>query len=354
MSVAGLVKLRKHQFGWQGTTIGTKVTAKRAYPFTGVPSVDMNWTDPEVDQGSIDPIAPPYLGPGDFTASLDDPALKYNNLPLMLGGVFGGTVAPTDTLTSEAWNWTPASLTVTTPDAWTYEFGDDVVTDWFQLGGGIIETLEITGSRDPDAPCTATMSWRFASAASSGSTDFPDSPTVPTSGLSVSVDDVMVYLKDAGIYIASTSAGLGAGQVSDALHAFTLRITNTIDQKRYANGDQSFDINAYVVSARSIELEARWAKTSDIVGIGSESDAWMSDTSVNRYIQMIFTSTALAATAIPYSWQFTAPMRYYTRTEDAVGGNSIVVLTAHAFYDADDLEQVFATDVVNTVDETGI
>jgi hypothetical protein len=45
-------------------------------------------------------------------------------------------------------------------------------------------------------------------------------------------------------------------------------------------------------------------------------------------------------------------MRYYTRTEGEVGGNTVIVLTAHAFYDVEDLEQVFTTDVVNTIDET--
>jgi hypothetical protein len=164
----------------------------------------------------------------------------------------------------------------------------------------------------------------------------------------------MVYLKDGLINIASTTAGLAAGQVSDALHAFTLRITNEYDQKRYANGSQSFDIDAYAVATRAIELEARWAKTADIVGIGSESDAWMSDAAVNRYIQMKFESTAEASAGVPYSFQFTAPMRYYTRTEDAAGGNSIVVLTAHAFYDPDDFEGVLTVDVTNTIDETGI
>ena len=357
MAVQGLVKLRKHQFGWQGTTVGTNVSAKRAYAFTGVPSVDMTWTDPEVDVGSIDPVSPPYLGPGDFTASLDDPALKYNNLPLMLGAAFGGTVAPTTTSTSEAWNWTPDSLTPTDPDVFTYEFGDDVVTDWFQLGDGLLETLEITGTRDPDGPLTASMSWRFGSAASSGSTDFPDNPTVPTGGLDVATTDIMVYLKDGLINIASDPDDLATSQISDALHAFTLRITKEIDQKRYANGEQTFNVDAYAVASRSIELECRWAKTADIVGIGSESDAWMSDESVNRYIQMVFTSTAEASAGVPYSWQFTAPMRYYTREEDAEGGNTIVVLTAHAFYDPagdPDPIPVFETDVVNTIDETGI
>jgi hypothetical protein len=164
----------------------------------------------------------------------------------------------------------------------------------------------------------------------------------------------MVYLKDGAIYIASDPDDLDTSQITDALHAFTLRITNTYDLKRYANGEQTFNVDAYALSDRMIELECRWAKTDDTVGTGSESDAWFSDDSVNRYIQMIFTSTAEADTAIPYSWQFTAPMRYYTREEDAIGGNTIIVLTAHAFYDSEDLEEVFDTDVVNTIDETAI
>jgi hypothetical protein len=164
----------------------------------------------------------------------------------------------------------------------------------------------------------------------------------------------MVYLKDGLINIASDPDDLATSQISDALHAFTLRITKELDLKRYANGDQLFNIDAYGVASRSIELECRFAKTADTVGTGSESDAWFSDTSVNRYIQMIFESTELAHTAIPYRWDFTAPMRYYTREEDAVGGNSIIVLTAHAFYDSADLEQVFDTNVINQVDEADL
>lgn len=351
MAVQGLVKLRKHQFGKQAA-LGTKVAAKRAYPFSGVPSVDLTWTDPEVDQGSIDPIAPPYRGPGEYTADLDDPALKYNNLPLMFGAALGGTVAPTTTGDSEAWAWTPASLAIVAPDIYTYQFGDDVLTDWYQLGDGLLETLEITGTRDPDGPLTASMGWRFGSAASTGSTDSPVSGTVPTASLDVSIDDVMVYLKDGLINIASDPDDLATSKVSDALHAFTWRVTNEYDLKRYANGEQTFDVDAYALVSRLIELECTFAKTADTVGTGSESDAWFSDTSVNRYIQLVFESTALAHTAIPYSLDITSPMRYYTREEGEVGGNSVIVLNAHAFYDAADLEQVLDVNVVNQVDET--
>jgi hypothetical protein len=51
----------------------------------------------------------------------------------------------------------------------------------------------------------------------------------------------------------------------------------------------------------------------------------------------------------PYSWTVTMPMRYYTREESEIGGNTTVVLTGHAFYDPDDLEGVFTSVIVNTL-----
>jgi hypothetical protein len=352
VAVQGLVKLRKHQFGKQ-SAMNTPVAAKRAYPFSGVPSVDLTWTDPEVDQGSIAPVSPPYRGSGEFTASLDDPAVKYNDLPIMFAGVFAGTASPTTTSTSEAWVWTPSPNTVVARDVFTYQFGDDVVTDWFQLYDGLIETLEITGTRDPDGPCTASISWRFGAAASTGSTDSPVSGTVPTAGLTVATTDVMVYLKDGAIYIASDPDDIDTSQITDALHAFTHRITNEYDLKRYANGEQTFNVDEYALASQLIELEATWAKTSDTVGTGSESDAWFSDTSVTRYIKMAFVSTEEASAAVPYSWDFTMAGRYYTREEGEAGGNTVIVLNAHAFWDADaDVPFYYDTHVTNTVDET--
>jgi hypothetical protein len=251
----------------------------------------------------------------------------------MLSGTFGGGVTPTGSGDSKTWTFEPASDGSDANDVYTYEFGDDVTTDWFQYVDGIIETLEISGPEGL-GPLTASESWRFGSVYSSGSTDFPDSPTVPTA-LDVPIDEAVVYLKDGAIAIASDPADLGTSQISDALHNFTLRVNKTLDLKRWANGDQSFDIDDYGVGSRVMELECTFSKTSDIVGTGSESDAWMSDSSVNRFVQFTFTSTALASTTpdVPYSWVFSMPMRYYTRTEGESGGNTTVTLTGHAFLD---------------------
>lgn len=346
MAVAGLVRFRKHQFSREASAApGTAVAATRAYPFRGTPDVDLGWTDQDIDAGSLDPVAAPYRGPENITATLTSPALAYNDLPLILSGYFGGNVVGSGT-PDVNWVYQPESTTVDPIDTFTYEFGDDVTTDWYQFAGGIVESFEISGPEGL-GPVTMSSSWRFANMASSGSTDSPDSPSVPTGSLDVATDDAILYAKDCAIYIASSTAGLGAGQVTDALHSFTLRCSGDIDQKRYLNGDNSFAVDAYARATRVIELECVFAKTSDIVGEGSESDAWMSDSSVDRYVQLKFTSTVDADTATPYSWTFTIPLRYYTRAEGESGGNTTVTLTGHAFFDG--TAPVFDSTLVNTL-----
>lgn len=351
MPIAGFVRLRKHQFGRQDD-FNNIAPATRAYPFKGVPDVDLAWTDPEVDTGSIDPVAAPYRGAPELTASLEAPSLAYNDLPLMLTAFFGGGDTPTGAGDAKTWAIAPASTTVDEFDVYSYEFGDDVLDDWYQFGDGILESVEFAGP-DGLGPVSASMSWRFGSVASTGSTDFPVTGVVPTAGLDVATDDAIVYLKDMAIYIASTEAGLAAGQITDALHNFTLRLSQEVDQKRFANGDQAFDVDAYGRASRSIELECTFAKTADTVGTGSESDAWMSDTAVNRFVRLTFTSTALAESpSTYYSWTTTFPMRYYTRTEGEIGGNTTVVLTGRAFYDPVEMQSAFESTVVNTLGAT--
>jgi len=346
----GFVRLRKHQFGRQ-SIVGVKVPATRAYPFSGVPEHDLAWTDPEVDAGSRDPVAAPTRGAAELTASLDFPTVHYNNLPIIFCAFFGGQVEPTGGGTAQTWLWEPASETVDDLDPFTYEFGDDVLTDWFQDGDGILESFEITGPEGLGA-LTATTSWRFGSVSSTGSTDSPVTGTVPTPGLAVAINDAVVYLKDASIFIASDPDDLATSQILYALHSFTLRADQEIDQKRTADGTQTFDVTGYGPGARNIELELTFAKTADTVGLGSESDAWMSDTAVNRYVRMRFLSTALAESPSTFhEWIFTMPMRYYTREEGDIGGNTTVILTGHAFFDPTDFDGVFDTTVVNTLTE---
>jgi len=348
MPVAGLVRLRK----WQGArqaVQGTVVAATKAYPWRGVPSVELNWTDPDVDAGSLDPTVAPIRQGDDATADLSDNGLEFNSIPAMMAGFFGGDVEPSASGTgglAKTWTHDPSSTTPEDPDPFTWEFGDDVTNDWYQFGDGVVESMEIVFP-EQNVAATASITWRFGSVASESSTDQPVTGTVPTVGLAVDTSGAKVYGKDTAIYIASTVAGLGAGQVSDALYTATLRFSGDFDLKRWMNGSQNFDIDEIVRASRAIEVELTFAKTSDIVGTGSESDAWMSDDAVNRYLRLITTSTTLiSGTAVPYKWTQTMPIRYYTREEGEIGGNTTVILTGHAFYDPDDFDGVYTSAVV--------
>ena len=83
MPIQGFVRLRKHQYGRQAA-FGTAVAASKVYPFQGVPDVNLNWTDREVDEGSRFRIAAPYRGAPELTASYTDDAVEYNTMPLLL------------------------------------------------------------------------------------------------------------------------------------------------------------------------------------------------------------------------------------------------------------------------------
>jgi hypothetical protein len=352
VALAGFVKNRRHQFGRQAS-FGTRVAAKRAYAMKGVPTVNPNWVDPDVDVGSIDWVVAPHREAPSYTATLNFPQLHYNDLCLILSGFFGGGVDPTG-VTAKTWLWTPASTTVDDVDPFTYEFGDDVTTYWDQLSDGIIESFEITFPEGKGA-ATASTTWRFGAAHGSGFSDFTDSPTVPTA-LSVTPNETVVYGKDLGLYIASDlyDALYEPGAlVANALHTCTLRGSREIDEKRYLDGDGTFDVDAFATAARTIELEAQWAKTSDIVGEGSETDAWFSNQAVDRYIRLFAESSEEADTGVPYSWDSSMPMRYYTSEHTDSGGNATETLTAKAFYDPVNSVPVYTGEVVNTLAAAG-
>lgn len=352
MPVQGFVRARRHQFGRQ-SIFGTKVAATRAYPKKGVPTVDLTKTDPDVDTGSIVKTVAPYLGPSNITAALTDPALAYDNIPLLLSAMFGGQASPTGG-PAFSWNWKPSPVDpLDEPDLHTYEFGDDVVSDWFQLGDGILETLTITGPEGL-GPLSVSETWRFGSGSSTGSTDFPADGGVPTD-LSVDTAPVYVYLKDMGIFISGNESGLPGGQILNALHNFVLTITKATDQKRWANAAQSFDINAYGVTGYDVSLALTFAKTDDTVGTGSEADAWYSEDAVARVIDLSFESLIdVPSSGTPYSWDISMPAWYYTRDDGESGGNTTVTLTANAYYEPDGFGGFIDTTVVNALSDADL
>ena len=281
MPVQGLTRLRRHLFGRQAA-FGTVVAATKVYPFKGVPEVELNWTDPEVDMGSIDMVAAPHREAPALTASLTDPQLAYDTLPLLLAGFFGGSLEPTGAGTAQTWAFKPASETIDPIDPFTYEFGDDVLTDWYQFGDGILDSVEFTGP-DGLGPVSTSMSWRFGSVRSTGATDAPVVGAVPTPALTPDANPALVYLKDMAIYIADTTGGLAAGQVSDALHNFTLRLSGDIDEKRYANGAQVFDVDdGGNLDPEALVLGPAWASGAAVRK--PINTMWLSSTAVGAFI----------------------------------------------------------------------
>jgi len=347
VSLQGFVKNRRHQFGRQAS-FGTRVAAKRAYAFKGVPSLNPNWVDPDVDVGSIDFVVAPHREAPSYTATLTIPQLRYNDLPLILSGFFGlGVTASGGTAKTRLYE--PSSTSADVIDPFGYEFGDDVTTYWDQLSDGIIESFEVTWPEGKGA-ATGSITWRFGAAHGSGFSDFTDNPTVPAA-LAVDPNEVIVYGKGLGLYIASDAydVNYSGSLVTDALHTCTLRGSREIDEKRFLDGDNTFDVDAFATAARTIEVEAQWAKTPDIVGEGSETDAWFSEQSVDRYIRLFQESVEEADTGVPYSWDTTMPMRYYTSEHTDSGGNATETLTAKAFYDPANSVPVFSSQVVNTL-----
>jgi len=354
MPIVGLTRNRRHLFGRQ-TDFGTPVAAVRAYPFSGTPDIDEQWTDPEGDFGSIDPVAAPYRGVGEYGANLSLNPLNYNDLSLLLCGFFGGAVAgagsPDVTRT-----WTPLSLSADPFDVFSYEFGDDAdgsdsdsPNDWFQTADGILSSFTIDSPETGAGVLTAQAQWMFGTFAYAGSTDNPPSVAIPSIIDVPDTNPTQIYLKDGSIFIDSDPSDIGGTQLTDSLHKFTLRATQEIDKKYFVNGTQSFAAQGYGHGKRGIEIDLIYAKTPDTVGVGSESDAWSANAAVDRYLTVSFESLVEIAPATPYIWSFSMPMRYFTRTEGAIGGNSTVQLTGHAFYEPDTLAYAFTSTLVNTL-----
>lgn len=324
MPIQGFTRFRKWQFGKQ-TVHGTAVTATRAVGWRGTLTIEPNWTQQtEVDTGSIDPVLPAYRTQTDITASLSGP-LTYDDIPLiMAAGVRGGQAAVTSSSTYQ-WTHTALSTTATTLDEFTTEWSDDVSTDGFKAKDGILESIELAFDESL-GPWTFTGGWRYGAV---------DGGVTPTAGLMVGSNLPLVFGADTKLYIDSTSGGIGGTQISNALHKASVTITNTIDQKRFANGSNTrFAIAGYGLAEREITASFTFAKTSDTVGLGSETAKWLSADPTNRYLKVSVTSPSIISGAIPYSWDLYLSGIWTSRTDEEVGGNSVVTLELAGRYDA--------------------
>lgn len=353
--VLGLVRLRRHLFARQ-SAFGTPLAALRAYPFSGVPIPNLNWTNVQADQGARVNVQAPIRGIPDFAAQLTDNSLNYDDLPLQLSAFFGGQVSPTGGGTAKTYAWEDDFLDNGSPDLYTYERGSDVdgtsgkPNDWFRWSDGMLTGLTIDSPEDGRGVLTTQMNWVFGDVQYAGNTEGPVL-AIPSITDTPDSDPTPIYLKDCSVYVTDDPTNIGGDQLTDAVHKFTLALTQEVDQKRYVNGSQEFDLDGYGPGLVTIAPSIVFAKTADTVGVLSESDAWFSDTADDRFLQIAFESTREAQAGIPYSWVFSVPLHWYTREDGEIGGNETLTLAGEAFLERDTLDYAFSTDVVCSLTE---
>jgi hypothetical protein len=324
MPIQGFTRFRLWRFGKQSVH-GTAVAATRAIGWKGVLEVNPNWTQQaDVDVGSVDNMLPAYKLQTDVTASLSGP-LTFNDIPLiMAAGVRGGQTAVSAGGTYQ-WTHQALSTTATSLDEMTCEWGDDVAGDSFQAQDGILESLSLEFDESL-GPWMFNGTWRF------GAVTYG---TTPTAGLMVGSNLPLVFGSDTELYIDNTAGAIGSTKITDALHKASISITNSIDQKRFANGSNTrFSVAGYGLTSREITASFTFAKTSQTAGVLAEAAKFLSFDPTNRYLKILVTSGYMVTGSTPFQFDLRLSGIWTTRSEEEIGGNSVITLELAGRYDA--------------------
>jgi len=358
MPVQGFTRFRKLQTGYQGSNSSVLLTAAaatRVLPLRGAPDVNLNWTYADIDQGNLFKVQAPYKTALDATQSARGP-LTFNDFPYYASATLESGVTPSSSGTSRTWLHQPAGVGTPEPIGYfTNQWGDDVGDpagelpgDWFQFLGAIGSRLVLTGPQNM-GPVEVEQSYRYSDVRYQGSTDHPVSGTVPTAGLTVDPAPTFVFLGDLELFLNDTPGAIGTTKVSNAVHALTLTIENDLDPKHFANGSNTrFTTQDWGRGEMRVTLEMTYAKTSQTVGLLSESDKWTDDDAQARYAELRWTSPSLASAGIPYSLNIRLALRNVTRREGEIGGNTVVIITGDGFYDPT-LTYAIRASVTNTL-----
>ena len=323
MSVSGLQRLRKLQIGYQAA-FASNTSATKVLPYRGAIEIDPQLTDPDVDVGSLDPILPPFAGAANFTSTWTG-NLAYNDAPDIWAGLLKGGVTPTGT-TAKTHTFQAASLTQDTWPYATYQWGDDVVTDWIHGGGTIID--EFTTGFDEDLGAWTVDFTSIHARASFGG---------PTGGLTVDSNPTWVYGDDTEIFLDAAPGAIGTTRISNAVHTAELHITANNDPKRFAQGvaagsNTRFTLANFGRGQREIELVLGVAK-----GTLTTAERQTIDDAppAVKYIELRSTSQTIITGTTPYSQSIRMPMRLITATDAEFGENNTgYELTYRARYDS--------------------
>ena len=320
MPIQGFRRFRRHQWGKQAA-FGSNTTASRVLPWRGAIEVNPERTDPDVDVGSLDPVLAPHLGPQTVTASLEVPALAYDDAPYFWSAllkesvVTGGGANKTHTIQA-------SSLTADDFPYFTDEWGDDVLTDYIIAGSGVADGGEI-GFGDDLGAFTGSLDMVYARAALCSS---------PTGGLVIDDTPQWIYGAHTEVFLDTVYSSIGTTKLTDAVHGATVRVTNNLDQKRFANGSNTaFQLAGYGRGAREIEVELVLAKTAATIAEACTLD----DSPVPERFIEIRTTSPETINAANYSQSIRVPGRLISRSDGEIGGNTTITLTYRGFYDAD-------------------
>lgn len=333
MPIQGFTRFREHQVGSQ-TSISSNAAATRVLPYRGPIEVDPAREQPDIDEGSLDPITAPFAGAKEITATWEGKE-AYNDAPYLWAGLIKAGVSPSGA-TAKTWTFQAASLTADDVQLFTDQWGDDVKTDWINAGGGTIDSLELGFDEDLGA-WDVNADLVYANA---------DLGSAPTDGLTLDSAPTWVYGADTEVYLDTVYSSLGTTKLTDTVHSLQLTVNNNLDKKRYANGSNTrFNLAGYGRGAREIELELTVAKTSTTIAERATLD---DDPIPARFITIKTTSPIIITGSTPYSQRIDLPARLITAEDDEIGGNSVIRLTYRGFYSSD-LGYALKATVVNTL-----
>lgn len=310
MSVSGLQRLRKLQIGWQ-TSYASNTSATKVLPYRGTIEIDPQLTDPDVDVGSLDPVLPPFAGAATYTGDWEG-KLAYNDAPDLWAGLLKGGVAPTGA-TAKTHIFQAASLTQDPFPYATYQWGDDVVTDWIHGGGTIID--ELTTGFDEDLGA-----WDVSFTTLHGRASFGG----PTGGLSVDSNPTWVYGDDTEVFLDSAPGAIGTTRLNASVHRAEIRVTANNDPKRFAQGvaagsNTRFTIANFGRGQREMDVVLGVAKTTQTT---AERQSIDDAPPAEKYIELRSTSQTIITGSTPYSQSVRVPARLITATDVEFGENN--------------------------------
>lgn len=318
VATPGHVRLRSFQVGKE-TTFGTPVAATRRMSGRFTPTVNPNWTNPDVDTGTIDPAQAPYRTGIDLTGQYVGPA-TFNDCVNLYAPLLKGGVTPTGG-PAYVWDFQPASTSADAYEILTAEWGDEVTGDEWQFGSGIVDQLQIAFPQDL-GPAVMTADWRFANYTY---------PHTITGALAVEPAPAYIYAADTTLYIDNAAGSIGDSPLTNSLHDASITIAANTDVKRFMNGSNTrFNLSGYGRGARTLESTFTLAKTTASL---IEFANFLNAAPTERFVSLDTTSAAFVTGTTPYVHRIRFAGYWYTRTESTVNGNSVAQLVCRHIYD---------------------